>query len=91
MVSYQISLLIYSFYSLYDQRYTAPLTVWYQKSSTAITAIKWCLLYFDEVESSKKEKDEEKDKLQLTATAGNEAKFAARICEFFAIDQSEDF
>lgn len=22
---------------------------------------------------------------------GNEAKFAARICEFFAIDQAEDF
>jgi hypothetical protein len=65
------------------------LTVWYQKCSTAITSLKWCLLYFDEGEDSKKEG--EKEKLQLTATGGNEAKFAARICEFFAIDQSEDF
>ena len=70
----------------YDKQYTTPLTVWYQKSQTAITSLKWCLLYFDEGES----KDGEKDKVVLAANA-NEPKFAARICEFFAIDQSEDF
>tara|TARA_B110000285_G_C15112725_1_gene612115 strand:+ start:1899 stop:2039 length:141 start_codon:yes stop_codon:yes gene_type:complete len=46
------------------------------------------LLYFDEGEA--KEKEGEKDKVVLAANA-NEPKFAARICEFFAIDQAEDF
>lgn len=74
---------------LYDKSYTTPLTVWYQKCTTAITALKWCLLYFDEGEATTKEGGKEK---QLeAATAAQDAQFAARICEFFAIDQAEDF
>lgn len=74
---------------LYDKSYTTPLTVWYQKCTTAITALKWCLLYFDEGEATLKDGDKEKQ--QLAATGANEPRFAARICEFFAIDQAEDF
>jgi hypothetical protein len=51
---------IFIFYSLYDKSYTTPLTVWYQKCTTAITALKWCLLYFDEGEATLKDGDKEK-------------------------------
>lgn len=60
------------------------MTVWYQKCKTAITQIKWCLLYFDDNEAPGADGANDK-KLE------GEARFAARICEFFAIDQAEDF
>ena len=75
-------------YSLYDKAYTTPMTVWYQKCATAITQIKWCLLYFDDNEGPSTEETTPKKAIALD---GDQYRFAARICEFFAIDQTEDF
>ena len=63
------------------------MTVWYQKCQTSITQIKWCLLYFDDGDTPAAEED----KKVVAKQEGEYARFAARICEFFAIDQSEDF
>lgn len=60
------------------------MTVWYQKCNTSITQIKWCLLYFDDNEGPSAEETVKK-------VDGDQHRFAARICEFFAIDQAEDF
>ena len=65
------------------------MTIWYQKCKGTVTQIKWCQLYFDEGnEPENKKKEDEKKGPQLPQ---GESRFAARICEFFAIDQTEDF
>ena len=73
-------------FSLYDKNYTSPMTVWYQKCNTSITQIKWCLLYFDDNENPSAD-----DQSKKVVATDDQHRFAARICEFFAIDQSEDF
>ena len=53
-----------------------------------MTQIKWCQLYFDQGNEADKVKDDKKAGPQQPV---GESRFAARICEFFAIDQTEDF
>jgi hypothetical protein len=52
--------------------------VWHHTSKYPIIQIKWCYLYFQDDAPSAEKKDDG-------------VKFATRMCEFFAIDQSEDF
>jgi hypothetical protein len=61
------------------------MTVWYQKCETSITQIKWCLLYFDDGETPAGEEASKR------VAVDDQHRFAARVCEFFAIDQAEDF
>lgn len=64
------------------------MTVWYQKCNTSITQIKWCLLYFDDNDTATAADDAG---AKRALVSDDQYRFAARICEFFAIDQSEDF
>jgi len=74
---------------LFHKDFTSPITVWYHQSKFAITQIKWCLLYFDDEQL---QDEESKIAFKGAQNFGDaKARFAARICEFFAIDQSEDF
>lgn len=75
---------------LYHSNYTAPLTIWYHTSRYPIIQIKWCYLYFqeDNLQQSEAAADGTIKKKEDTSNA---VKFATRMCEFFAIDQSEDF
>jgi len=75
---------------MYKKEFTIPMTVWYQQCKSPITAIKWCLLYFEDTkESVAAVKDEDKAMEIMHSTDGTN--FSARICEFFAIDQNENF
>lgn len=75
-------------FRLFDKNFTSPITVWYQQTRYPITQIKWCLLYFDDADITVNERSNFKGAQNF----GDEtAKFAARICEFFAIDQNENF
>ena len=81
---------------MYHSSYTAPLTVWYHTCRYPITQIKWCYLYFQDDAPPASAANVSPDK-KAKAPAKSEAlelsnvKFATRLCEFFAIDQSEDF
>jgi hypothetical protein len=81
---------------MYHSSYTAPLTVWYQNCRYPITQIKWCYLYFQDDAPAASAANTSPDK-KAKGIAKSEAselanvKFATRLCEFFAIDQSEDF
>ena len=71
-------------FSIYNQAYTIPMTVWYHTCPYAITQIKWCKLFFDD--SDIKEEDK-----MVKAPTGEQGYAANRICEFFAIDKNETF
>lgn len=75
------------FCSLYSRKYTTPITVWYHNAKGPITQIKWCQLYFDDMAEAGEEVKSPTNK----SNSHNEARFASRICEFFTIDQCEDF
>lgn len=78
--------------ALYDKQYTTPITVWYHQTPFAITQIKWCLLYFDDADLEGEDPETEEYTQNGYQNFGDDkVRFAARICEFFAIDQSEDF
>jgi hypothetical protein len=73
---------------LYHQNYTAPLTVWYHTCRYPIIQIKWCYLYFQDDHQAAPALSPERKKPE---NSDSNVKFATRMCEFFAIDQSEDF
>jgi len=69
--------------AMYHDSYRSPVTIWYQACKYPIIHISWCLLHYDDSRSSKE-----------VGNARNflaEGKFTTRLCEFFAIDRSEDF
>jgi hypothetical protein len=47
---------------MYDKNFTSPLTVWYQRSKSPITQIKWCQLYFDDEQTGASNSPEKKSK-----------------------------
>lgn len=71
---------------LFCDTFTTPITVWYHQTIYPITQIKWCLIYFDDVN------EQVKENFQRVQNIGEEnARFSTRLCEFFAINQNEDF
>ena len=64
--------------------------MWYHQSAFAITQIKWCLLYFEDQDINDDDKNNENFKGSQNF-GDDKPRFAARLCEFFAIDQNEDF
>lgn len=82
-VSFSAAIFI-TFVRMYHDSYRSPVTIWYQACKYPIIHISWCLLHYDDSRSSK----------ETTAIAENflaGGKFTTRLCEFFAIDRSEDF
>lgn len=61
---------------MYDKAYTAPITVWFQKCTSPITQIKWCMLYFDD----------ESNRNEVSSSSMDGVNFTTRISEFFVID-----
>lgn len=77
---------------MYHSNYTSPLTVWYHACKYAITQIKWCLLYFhDEGGNASSPSKKKKEDEGISDYIPSYVKYATRLCEFFAIDQGEDF
>jgi len=75
--------------ALYNTEFSSPMTCWYNTSTHAIKKIKWCALYFtDEVTHLSKGDSPQKHKKEEIRM---NTKFATRLCEFFSIDQKEDF
>ena len=80
--SYQFFLISFR---LFHKDFTTPITVWYHQTDFAITQIRWCLLYFEDADIMAD--DEAKKVFKGAQNFGDQhARFAARICEFFAID-----
>ena len=76
--------------------FTSPLTVWYQKAKSPITQIKWCQLYFDEDQMQSASPEKKSTKIEAVEQSDKRIgsrgeQFTARLCEFFAIDLTEDF
>jgi len=76
--------------ALYNTEYTSPITVWYAASSSAIRQIKWCMLYFTD-DTANFAKQDSPSKPKREERQAKNTKFATRLCEFFAIDQKEEF
>jgi hypothetical protein len=78
---------------LYSTEFTNPITIWYNACSCAIRQIKWCMLYFtDELAHIHRAGDSPDKKAKgVGQDKASNTKFATRLCEFFAIDQKEDF
>ena len=78
-----MSVLSHSFsVSLYHDSYRSPVTVWFSACKYPIIHINWCLLHYDDSRNRDAIVSE-------NFLAGG--KFTTRLCEFFAIDKSEDF
>lgn len=61
--------------AIYHNSYTNPITVWYNTSKYPIVKINWCLLFFSDD----------------PGTVKSDRRYMNRLCEFFAIDKSEQF
>lgn len=66
---------------MYHNSYTNPVTVWHQSCKFPILQIKWCLLFFND----------EATAAESAVSLTGDRKYMTRLCEFFAIDKSEDF
>lgn len=78
--------------ALYNTEFSSPITCWYNVSTHPITQIQWCALYFtDEAAVLGKGDSPQKVKRASGQEAKVSTRFATRLCEFFSIDQKEDF
>lgn len=76
--------------ALYSTEFTSPITVWWNTSQSPIREIKWCMLYFVDDSAGQALKDSPQKKKQMQERK-LQTKHTSRLCEFFAIDQQENF